>query len=134
MKNDRPIQDPRLQALLHAVHDLAREHDVAMAVMLVTEQEAAFVYQLYTTWNAVIEDETVQPLGFRFRLTAAEQGEERARALALGTGHMLHQLHDFGAQTHIWMGDLLAMLRKAGMRFTHRPFNGRPLPRLGSRP
>lgn len=129
MTNDRPIQDERLKAALQAVGELAREQDLAMALMLVSEDEAAFAYQVYTTWNCVVEDDTI-PLGFRFRLKTEEQGQERAERLALGTGHMLHQLKDFGAQTQLWMGDMLAMLRKSGMSFTHRPFNGRKLPRL----
>jgi hypothetical protein len=133
MLNDRPIDDPRLRATLQAMLELAREQDLAIAVMLVNEQEAAFGYQLYTTWNAVVEDDAL-PLGFRFRLKTDEQGKERAQTLALGTGHMLHQLKDFGAQTQVWMGDLLRNLAHAGLRFTHVPFNGRKLPRLSSRP
>lgn len=133
MQNDRPIEDPRLKAVLEAVLELAREQDLAMAVMLVSEDEAAFGYQIYTTWNAIIEDHTL-PLGFRVRLKTAEQGQERAEQLALGTGHMLHQFKDFGTQTQVWMGDILVMLKKAGMRFTHTPFNGRKLPRLTNQP
>ena len=131
--NERKIDDPRLQAALQAVLEMAREQDLACAVMLVNEQEAAFGYQMYTTWNAAVEDKTL-PLGIRWRLKTAEQGEERARQLALGTGHMLHQLKDFGTQTQLWMGDMLKMLARAGMRFDHRPFNGRKLPRLTEQP
>jgi hypothetical protein len=133
MYNDRPIQDPRLQAALNEVQEVYRRYDLAGAVMLVSEDEAAFAYPLYTTWNMVVEDETI-PLGFRFRVKQAEQGQELAAALALGTGHMLHQLKDFGAQTQLWMGDLLRLLKQAGVSFTHVPFNGRKLPRLGARP
>jgi len=133
MFNDRPVEDPRLQEALQAMQLLCREYDLAGAIMLVSEHEAAFTYPIYTTWNAVVEDETL-PLGFRFRLKTAEQGPERAKDLALGTGHMLHQLKDFGAQTQLWMGDLLRLLRQAGMRFTHVPFNGRKLPRLTNEP
>jgi hypothetical protein len=133
MMNDRPIENPRLQAALEAVIELARHEDLACAVMLVDEHEAAFGYQLFTSFNAVIEDESL-PLGFRFRLKTAEQGQARAEQLALGTGHMLHQLKDFGHQTKVWMSDLLANLAKAGMKFDHVPFNGRRLPRLTSEP
>jgi len=133
MQNDRPIEDPRLQAALNEVQAIYRRSDLAGAVMLVSEHEAAFAYPIYTTWNIVVEDETI-PLGFRFRLKQAETGPERAAALALGTGHMLHQLKDFGAQTQLWMGDLLRLLKQAGVSFTHTPFNGRTLPRLGSHP
>jgi hypothetical protein len=65
-----------------------------------------------------VEDATV-PLGLRCRIKEAEQGHDRAEALVLGTLHMLAQLKDFGTQTQIWMGDLLQMLRKAGLRFAH---------------
>jgi hypothetical protein len=133
MQNDRPIEDPRLQEALALIQMICREYDLAGAIMLVSEHEAAFTYPIYTTWNCVIEDASL-PLGFRFRLQAAEQGQERAEQLALGTGHMLHQLKDFGAQTQLWMGDLLMHLAKAGMRFAHRPFNGRKLPRLTTVP
>jgi hypothetical protein len=133
MQNDRPIEDPRLHAALQAVLGMAREQDLACAVMLVNENEAAFGYQMYTTWNCVSEDDSI-PLGFRFRLKTAEQGVERAHQLALGTGHMLHQLKDFGTQTQIWMQDLIRLLRKAGMSFEHSPFNGRRLPRLTDTP
>lgn len=133
MTNDRPIEDPRLQEALNIIKLVCREYDLAGAIMLVSEHEAAFTYPVYTTWNIVVEDETL-PLGFRFRVKEAEQGKERTEQLALGTGHMLHQIKDFGAQTQIWMGDLLRNLAQAGMRFSHVPFNGRKLPRLTSEP
>ena len=129
MRNERPLQDERTREALLMMQLIMREYDVAGAVCLVNEHEMGFAYQLYTTWNATIEDDT-QPLGLRFRLKTAEQGAERAEQLAAGTGHMLHQIQDFGTQTQLWMGDLLKLLRKAGMSFTHRPFNGQKLPRL----
>ena len=133
MFNDRPIDDPRLQAALEEVLAVYRKYDLAGACMLVNEEEAAFAYPIYTTWNMVVEDDTV-PLGFRFRVKQAEQGAERAHALVLGTVHLLCQLKDFGAQTQLWMQDLLRMLRKNGIDYTHRPFNGRTLPRLRDLP
>jgi hypothetical protein len=129
--NERKLEDARTQEALNMILLIMREYDLAGAVCVVNEHEMGFGYQLYTTFNIIIEDDTV-PLGLRFRLKTAEQGPERAEQLALGTGAMLHQLKDFGAQTQLWMGDLLAMLRKAGMTFTHTPFNGRKLPRLTS--
>ena len=51
MFNDRPIDDSRLQAALDAILAVAREQDLACAVMLVNEHEAAFGYQLYTMFN-----------------------------------------------------------------------------------
>jgi hypothetical protein len=133
MFNTRPIADPRLQEALNMIKLICRESDLAGAIMLVNEQEAAFTYPLYTTWNCVVEDHTL-PLGFRFRLKTAEQGRERANQLALGTGHMLYQLQDFGQQTWVWMGDLLANLARAGLTFNHVPFNGERLIRLTSEP
>ncbi len=133
MQNDRPIDDPRLAAALAEVLAVYRQYDLAGAVMLVSAQEAAFAYPLYTTWNIVVEDATL-PLGLGFRVREAEQGKARAEALTLGTGHLLYQLRDFGYQTSLWMGDLLRMLRRAGLAFHHRPFNGRRLPRLTGQP
>jgi len=133
MQNDRPIDDPRLQEALYMIASICREADLAGAFMLVNEHESAYSYAMFTTWNIVSEDESL-PLGFRFRVKSEEQGRDRAEQLVLGTGHMLHSLKDFGAQTQIWMGDLLANLAKAGLRFNHRPFNGRKLPRLTSEP
>ena len=132
MINDRLIEDPRVQAALDEVLAIYRRYDLAGAVMLVSEQEAAFAYPLYTTWNAIVEDATVHPLGFRIRVNQDALGKDRARALALGTAHLFCNLKDFGAQTHLWMGDLLALVKKAGWDIVHRPFNGRTLPRIHS--
>jgi hypothetical protein len=134
MFNSRPLDDARTQEALNMILLIMREYDLAGTVCVVNEHEMGFGYQLYTTWNIVIEDESVEPLGFRFRIKESEQGRERAEALTLGTGHMLHQMKDFGAQTQLWMGDLLVNLRKAGITFSHRPFNGQTLPRLTSEP
>jgi hypothetical protein len=134
MFNTRPLADARTQEALNMILLIMRDYDLAGAVCVVNEHEMGFGYQLYTTWNIVVEDDTVHPLGFRFRVKESEQGRERAAALTLGTGHMLHQLQDFGAQTQIWMGDLLNNLRQAGVTFSHRPFNGQRLPRLTSQP
>jgi hypothetical protein len=118
MFNDRPLQDARTQEALNRILRIMRDYDLAGAVCVVNEHEMGFGYQLYTTFNAVIEDDTL-PLGFRFRLKTAEQGKERAEQLALGTGHVLHQLKN---------------LAQAGLTFSHRPFGGRRLPRLTSQP
>lgn len=130
MQNDRPLSDARTQEALNMILLILREYDLAGAVCVVNEQEAGFGYSVFTTWNAVIEDESL-PLGFRFRLKSAEQGQERAEQLALGTGHMLYELQHFGEQTKVWMGDLLANLAKAGMTFFH---TRRTIPRLTSEP
>jgi len=133
MQNYRSLHDPRTQEALSMILLLMRDYDLAGAVCVVNEQEMGFGYPILTTWNAVVEDPTL-PLGFRFRLKTAEVGEERAEQLALGTGHMLHQLKDFGAQTDLWMTDLLAILARAGVTFDRLPFGGHTLPRLTSEP
>jgi hypothetical protein len=132
MFNERTIEDPRLQAALDEVLAVYRKYDLAGACMLVNEEEAAFAYPIYTTWNAVVEDDST-PMGFRIRVKEAEQGPTRAQALMLGTVHLFCQLKDFGAQTQLWMQDLLRMLRKSGIQYTHRPFNGQKLPRMDMR-
>jgi hypothetical protein len=129
MYNNRPIDDPRLAQALQEVAAVYRKYDLAGAAMLVNEHEAAFVYPLYTTWNAIIEDDT-QPMGIRIRIKTDEQGTERAQALGEGTAHLFCQLKDFGAQTQLWMQDFLRLLKQSGMRIYHVPFNGQKLPRI----
>lgn len=129
MFNDRPIEDPRLAQALQEVAEVYRKYDLAGAAMVVSEEEAAFVYPIYTTWNAVIEEPTM-PMGFRLRAKQEELGPDRARQLIEGTAHMLCQLKDFGAQTQLWMSDMLKLLRQAGISIAHRPFNGQKLPRI----
>lgn len=51
MLNDRPIEDLRLQEALNLIQMLCRDYDLAGAIMLVSEHEAAFAYPIYTTWN-----------------------------------------------------------------------------------
>ena len=85
MLNTRPLADAKTQEALDLIHTILRHYDLAGAVCVVNEQEMGFAYALYTTWNIVVEDPTV-PMGFRLRLKTAEQGQERARALMLGTG------------------------------------------------
>jgi len=133
MQNDRRLHDPRTQEALSMILLIMREYDLAGAVCVVNAQEMGFGYQLFTSFNAVVEDAT-HPLGLRFRLKTAELGEERAHQLALGTGHMLYHLKDFGAQTDLWMTDLLAILAQAGVTFERLPFGRRTLPRLTSEP
>lgn len=133
MFNTRPIQDPRLAQALAEVQAIYRTYDLAGGCMLVSENEAAFTYPIYTNWNIIVEDDSLA-MGFRFRLKEAEQGKERAHALMLGTAHMLCVLKDFGQQTQVWMGDLLRILRKTGVQITHTPFNGEKLARISSEP
>lgn len=129
MYNNRPIDDPRLAQALAEVAAVYRKYDLAGAAMLVNEEEAAYVYPLYTTWNAIIEDDD-QPMGLRLRVKTAEQGADRAQQLAAGTAHLFCQLKDFGAQTQLWMTDWLHILKQAGIVIRHTPFNGQQLPRI----
>jgi len=133
MQNDRPIEDARMRGLLQAIGDTIREQDYAGAVFLINPDEAAFLYSLYTTWNAVVEDETT-PLGFRVRARSADLGADRAHALLTGTMHMLCELRYFGQMMRLQLGDLITLLENAGVTLETDPSRTRPVPRLGRRP
>lgn len=70
------------------------------------------------------------PLGFRFRANSTEDGRELTRERIEGGVHTVCQLADFGSQTMDWMEQLKSMLRRGGIDFDHRPFNGHPVPPL----
>ena len=70
------------------------------------------------------------PLGIRIRAVSAEDGKEATQARVDGAVHTLAQLHDFGERLMEHMGQMLAMLRQAGIDFEHRPHGGKPLPSL----
>jgi hypothetical protein len=129
MMNDRPIESPALQAALNEVRDIMRKYDLAGACMLVAPLEAAFAYKLAVSWSAFMDDPTT-PTGVRFRAKSAELGHEVASLRVEAGVHTVCQLADFGEQTHLWMGDLKTMLRKAGIEFDHVSFGGQPLSRL----
>lgn len=130
MINDRPIDDPKLQAALNEIRAVMERHDFPGAVMLVAENEAAFAYKMDATWSALRKDRAT-PLGFRFRAVTGDTGKRETERRVLGGMHTICQLSDFGAQTLDWMEQLKLMLRNAGVDFEHTPFNGRPLPPLG---
>lgn len=130
MINDRPIDDPKLQAALDEVRAVMERYDFPGAVMLVGEEEAAFSYKMDATWSALRKDRSL-PLGFRFRAKSAETGKRETERRVVGGVHTICQLSDFGSQTMDWMEQLKASLRAAGVDFEHVPFNGRPLPSLG---
>jgi hypothetical protein len=129
MINDRPIDDPKLQAALDEVRAVMERYDFAGAVMLVAEDEAAFTYKMDAPWSALRKDKAT-PLGFRFRAISADTGKRETERRVLGGMHTICQLSDFGAQTMDWMEQLKAMLRKAGIDFEHTPFGGQPRPAL----
>lgn len=132
MMNDRPIEDPNLQAALDEVKAVMVRHGLAGACMLVAPEEAAFGYKLDAPWSALRPDPAT-PLGLRFRAKSAEEGDVVTRARVEAAMHTICQLSDFGEQTTAWMEDLKLMLRRAGIEFTHTPFGGKPIPHLGTR-
>lgn len=133
MQNDRPIEDPNLQRALDEVKAIMHRHGLAGACMLVSEQEAAFTYGLHAPWSAWTADPTL-PLGFRFRANSTKDGKEVTHRRVEAGVHTICQLSDFGEQTTAWMEDMKLMLRRAGIEFDHQPFNGNPLPHVGTRP
>jgi len=130
MFNERPIDDPKLQEALNIIMGAIQYYDLAGGVFLVSRDEWAYSYNMPATWNANIEDSSV-PMGFRMRAKSAELGEERAHELLLGTAFTLTSMQDFGNQTRLWAGDLITILKKAGLKIDYKPFNGNKLPRLG---
>ena len=131
MRNDRPIQDRNLRHGLAEVQKVLRRRGLAAAVMLVSEDEAAFTYAMHAPWSA-IRPEPQSDLGFRIRAKSAEDGPELTHARVLVAVHTICQISDFGEMTMSWMEDLKLLLRRSGIDFEHTPFNGRPLPHLGS--
>lgn len=129
MQNDRPIENERIQHVLAEFSALCRYHDLVGCCVVIDEKESGFTYQIYSTWNAIVEDDTL-PLGFRIRIKQDELGSERAHQVAEGTAWTFGALMDFGSQTKMWMGDLMGILRKSGMRIHHNPFGGRKFQHL----
>lgn len=131
MMNDRPIEDANLQAGLDEIKEIMARRGLAGAAMLVAPEEAAFVYGMTAPWSAIRPDAST-PMGWRFRAKTAETGKEETERRVMGAMHTICQLCDFGYQTAGHMDDLKEMLRQAGIDFTHTPFGGKPLPRLGT--
>lgn len=130
MINDRPIDDPKLQAALNEIRGIMEKYDFPGAVMLVGEGEAAFSYKMDASWSACRKDRST-PLGFRIRAISGDTGKRETERRVTGAVHTICQLSDFGSQTMDWMEQLKAGLRQAGIEFDHTPFGGRPLPSLG---
>lgn len=129
MINDRPVNDPKLQAALNEIRAVMERYDFPGAVMLVAPQEAVFSYKMDAGWSALRKDRST-PLGFRFRAVSSETGKRETERRVEGAMHTICQLSDFGEQTTAWMEDLKLMLRRAGIEFDHTPFGGRPLHHL----
>ena len=136
MQNDRPIEDPRMQDALQVIAEVYRLYDLAGAAYVVNAKEMAFHYAIYTTWNAVVEDDNLpqqdgrQTLGFRIRAKQEELGTERARELLEGTAWMLGAMKNFGLQCTQWATDMMRMMRKAGIHIDYTPFGGQKLPHI----
>ena len=136
MQNDRPIEDPRMQDALQVIAEVYRMYDLAGGAYVVNAKEMAFTYAIYTTWNAIVEDDNLpeqpgmQTLGFRIRANEAELGAERAKELIEGTAWMLGAMKNFGMQSTQWATDMMRMLRKAGIHIDHTPFGGQRLPHI----
>lgn len=133
MKNDRPIEDHKLQRALDEVKGIMARYGLAGACMLVSPQEAAYTYKLHAPWSAW-RYEPSTPLGFRLRANEAEEGKATTLRRLDGAVHTVCQLSDFGSQTMDWMEQLKALMREAGLEFDHTPFNGKPLPGIVARP
>lgn len=129
MINDRPVDDPNLQAALNEIRDVMERYDFPGAVMLVAPREVIFSYKMDATWSA-LRKENASPLGFRFRAKSAETGKRETERRVESAMHTICQLSDFGEQTTAWMEDLKLMLRRAGIDFDHTPFGGQPLRHL----
>lgn len=135
MQNDRPVTSSYIAQCRRDMLALLEHYGLAGAVCVIDDQEWGYGYHLPATWNAFAEDASVEPTGLRIRATkSAELGDERANKLLTGTAHTLCSLKDFAHQTHVWMNDLLGMLRQRGIRVDHVPFGGEKLPRLTEQP
>ena len=138
MQNERPIDDPRMQEALGLIAEVYRLYDLAGGAYVVNPKEMAFHYAIYTTWNAVVEDDDLpqqpgmQTLGFRIRARQEELGAARAKELLAGTAWMLGAMKDFGMQCTQWATDMMRLLRQAGIHIEHTPFGGQRLPHIGS--
>lgn len=133
MINDRPINDPNLQAALNDVKRIFARYKFAGVVMIVAPEEAAFHYAMHAPWSAIRPDDSLA-LGFRIRAKSSEDGKELTQKRLEGALHTICQLSDFGEQTTAWMEDLKLMCRRAGIDFDHTPFNGKPLPHITGEP
>jgi hypothetical protein len=115
MRNDKPVNNPRIQEALDIFKYICKLHDIAGAVYFCDKEEMGYAYSQSATWNAHIEDENT-PMGFRIRARREELGEERAKELLEGSGWVLASMFQFGNQTRLWAQDLIKLLGKAGMK------------------
>ena len=131
--NNRPIDDPKLQRALNECAAVFRRHGYAGAVMIISPDEAAFHYAMTAPWSAIRPDPSTQ-LGWRLRAKSREDGADVTHRRLEGALHTICQLADFGEQTTVWMEQIKAMVRRAGVEFDHVSFNGKPLPSIETEP
>lgn len=111
MKNDRSLEDRKMADTLTGMQMYMRELDYSGGIYLVNREEMGFAYWMPTTWNAFIEDSTLD-LGWRLRARQDELGSERAKELGTGAGWSIAAMEHFGHQTKIWGGDLRTLFEK----------------------
>lgn len=130
MMNDRPIDDPVLRQALAEMQEILHKYDLAGAVCILNQSEAAFTYKVHAEWSALRPDPNT-PLGFRLRARSGEDGKELTFSRVEAAMHTVCQLADFGMQTSFWMNDMKKLARQHGIEFDHVPFGGKPLPHIG---
>ncbi len=109
MINDRPVDDPKLQAALNEIRAIMERYDFPGAVMLVAPEEAVFSYKMDATWSALRKDRST-PFGFRFRAVSADTGKRETERRVEGAMNTICQLSDFGSHTMDWMEQLKAVV------------------------
>lgn len=121
--NNRPVDDPKLQRALDEVKAVFARYGFAGAAMVISPEEAAFVYAMHAPWSAIRYDPDT-PLGWRLRAKSAEDGRELTRERVEGAVHTVCTLSDFGSQTMDWCEQIKLLLRQNGIDFDHTPFGG----------
>lgn len=129
MQNDRPIQNAALQAAIDEVKEILHQYGFAGACMLISADEAAFVYGMHAPWSAIRSAPETE-LGWRFRAKTKEDGRAVTQDRVEAALHTICQLSDFGVQTFSYMEDLKKLMRGYGINFDHVSFGGEPLQRI----
>lgn len=129
MFNDRPIESSQIREALSSAKYIFDYFDLSGGIYLIDPKEWAYGYQHQSTWNAFVEDSNT-PMGFRIRARQEELGPERAKELIEGAAFVMTAMQDFGNQTRLWAGDLIKIMKQAGITIDYKPFNGKPLPRI----
>jgi len=118
MRNDRPLDNPRIQNGLDVFHYLCIEQDLAGGIYLLDDKEMGFSYHMDATWNAFVMDAEL-PSGFRIRVKQDELGRERAKEFLEGAAFVIGMMQQFGYQTRLWGKDLQKLVEKSGMKIHH---------------